>query len=54
MKTKEQKVETYISIREAKTRMNINIDNGWFIHTCVSYSDNSMLVIYERNLKHWN
>ena len=54
MKTKEQKVETYTGIREAKTKMNINIYDGWFIHTCASYSDNSLLVIYERDLESWN
>lgn len=57
MKTKEQKVEFYDSITRAKTVMNENIKNGWYIHNCVCHSDRmfgGILVVYEKELETWN
>ena len=59
MKTKEQKVETYSDIQYAKQNMNRNIEEGWFVHTCIPIHENDnmyscILVVYERDLETWN
>lgn len=54
MKTKEQRVETYIGLIEAEAKMNINIEDGWLVCTCVSCGNNMILVVYEKELETWN
>lgn len=59
MKTKEQKIETYSNIHYAKQNMKRNIEDGWFIHTCVSTCESDgiyggILVVYEKDLQTWN
>lgn len=59
MKAKEQKVEKYSDLFYTKDNMQRNIKDGWLVVACVSHSSNNaekdgILVVYERDLEHWN
>lgn len=47
---KEQKVEKYSDLTYAKTNIQINIRQGWYVHTCVSMDGvfGGVLVVYQK------
>lgn len=54
VKAKKQKVEMYKTLASAKYDMRENIENGWYVHTCVCDSGVSyggVLVVYEREIE---
>lgn len=55
MKTVEQDIEVYeiFDVYNVAYLMRDKIAEGWKVHTCL-YINNTVLVVYERNLQTWN